>query len=59
MDIENMNISEEALEPNGQAALVKRIGKTTYRVRVHFSTTNHETMNDKIMRMLRDEVRQM
>ena len=36
--------------------LVKRIGKTTYRVRVHFSTTSKETMSDKIKRMLRNEV---
>ena len=37
-------------------ALVKKIGKTTYKVRVHFST---ETMSDKIKRMLRNEVQQM
>lgn len=36
--------------------LVKRIGKTTYRVTIHFSATNCETMNDKIKRMLRNEV---
>lgn len=40
-------------------ALVKKIGKTTYRVRIHFSTTNRETMSDKIKRMLRNEVQQM
>ena len=39
-------------------ALVKKIGKTTYRVRVHFSTTSTETMEDKIKRLLREEVRQ-
>ena len=36
--------------------LVKTIGKTTYRVRVHFSETSRETMSDKIKRMLRNEV---
>jgi len=36
--------------------LVKRIGKTTYRVRVHFNTTSKETMNDEMKRMLRNEV---
>jgi hypothetical protein len=36
--------------------LVKRIGKTTYKVNVHFSTISKETMNDKIIRMLRNEV---
>lgn len=40
-------------------ALVKKIGKTTYKVRVHFSTTSTETMSDKIMRMLRNEIQQM
>lgn len=40
-------------------ALVRCIGKTTYYVRVHFSQTSHETMQDKIKRMLRDEAQQM
>ena len=39
--------------------LVKTIGKTTYRVRVHFSETSRETMSDKIKRMLRNEISQM
>jgi hypothetical protein len=39
-------------------ALVKKIGKTTYRV-IHFSTTSRETMSDKIKRMLRNEVQHM
>ena len=39
--------------------LVKTIGKTTYRVRVHFSETSRETMSDKIKRMLRNEIGQM
>jgi len=45
--------------PQTPPALVKKIGKTTYRVRVHFSTTSTETMEDKIKRMLREEGRQM
>ncbi|QNM04435.1 transposon-encoded TnpW family protein [Qiania dongpingensis] len=40
-------------------ALVKKIGKTTYKVRIHFSTTSHETMSDKIKRMLKNEIQQM
>ena len=39
--------------------LVKTIDKTTYRVRVHFSETSRETMEEKIKRMLRNEVGQM
>ena len=37
----------------------KQIGKTTYIVRVHFSQTAKETMEDKIKRMLREEVRKI
>ena len=40
-------------------ALVKKIGKTTYKVRVHFSDTSTETMSDKIKRMLKNEIQQM
>ena len=40
-------------------ALVKKIGRTTYIVRIHFSETSTETMSDKIKRMLRNEIRQM
>ena len=39
--------------------LVKKIGKTTYRVTIHFSATSRETMSDKIKRMLRNEVSRM
>ena len=39
--------------------LVEKIGKTTYRVKIHFSTTSRETMSDKIKRMLRNEVSRM
>jgi len=33
----------------------RRIGTTTYRVAVHFSQTSTETVNDKIIRMIRNE----
>ena len=39
--------------------LMGQIGKTTYIVRVHFSQTAKETMEDKIKRLLREEVRRM
>jgi len=38
---------------------VRRIGQTTYRVNVHFSETSKETVEDKILRMLRNDVEQM
>jgi hypothetical protein len=37
----------------------KQIGKTTYIVRVHFSETARETLQEKIERMIRDEVMAM
>ena len=39
-------------------ALVKKIDKTTFVVHVHFSTTSKESMEDKIKRMLKNEVNQ-
>lgn len=38
---------------------VKKINKTTYKVNVHFNPNARETMQDKIIRMLRNEVSQM
>ena len=37
--------------PENTPAMVKKIGKTTYKVHVHFSNTSTETMSDKIKRM--------
>ena len=48
-----------ARAPADAPALVKKIGKTTYKVRVHFSNTSTETMSDKIKRMLKNEIQQM
>lgn len=39
-------------------ALVRKIDKTTFVVRVHFSTTSKESMEDKIKRMLKNEANQ-
>lgn len=33
----------------------RRIGHTTYRVGVHFSNTSRETMDEKIIRLIRNE----
>ena len=38
--------------PENTPAMVKKIGKTTYKVHVHFSNTSTETMSDKIKRIL-------
>ena len=45
--------------PEDTPALVKKIGKTTHKVHVHFSNTSTETMSDKIKRMLKKEIQQM
>lgn len=55
----NMAVAEDTVAQKEPPALVKKIGSMTYIVRVHFSTTSKETFNDKVKRMLRNEVRQM
>ena len=45
--------------PENTPAMVKKIGKKTYKVHVHFSNTSTETMSDKIKRMLKNEIQQM
>ena len=35
--------------------MTRRIGGTTYKVKVVFSDTEKETMEDKILRMIRNE----
>ena len=48
-----------ARAPEDAPALVNKIGKTTYKVRVHFNDTSTETKSDKIKRMLKNEIQQM
>lgn len=60
MNTENVNTATTTSTTEAERpALVKQIGKTTYKVRVHFSETSKETMSDKIVRMLRNEIQQM
>lgn len=42
-------------QPQGARSFTRRIGSTTYRVRVHFSDTSRETMNDKIIRLIKND----
>ena len=37
------------------ATIYRRIGSTTYKLRVHFSDTAQETMNDKILHLIQHE----
>lgn len=47
------------IQEDEHPTLVKKIGKTTYRVTIHFSTASQESMSDKIKRMLRNEISRM
>lgn len=64
-DYTNTNYSpQNQYTPAGQegqaqpVTMMKRIGSTTYRVRVHFSDTSRETVNDKITRLIKREAGQ-
>ena len=48
----------QARVPEDATAMVKKIGKTTYIVKVHFSKSATETMSEKIERMIRQEIQQ-
>ena len=45
-------------QQSGPRAFTKRIGSTTYRVSVHFSKTSRETVKDKILRLIKNEVKE-
>ena len=56
-----MNDEKTTLDPEKEAEtdrpdLVKKIGKTTYKVKAHFNPNSRETMSDKIKRLLRNEI---
>jgi len=53
---ENKNGQVTKAETKREAgAFTKRIGYTVYRVGVHFSDTNVETVKDKILRLIVNE----
>ncbi|MCL2817378.1 MAG: transposon-encoded TnpW family protein [Clostridiales bacterium] len=41
---------------NMRPQITKKIGNTTYEVFVHFSKTSKETLTDKIMRLIRNDI---
>ena len=56
----DVNRTAKTLEPGANAEPVKfekRIGSITFVVAVHFSQTNKETMEDKVLRLIESEVR--
>lgn len=56
MNNESAMINRPAGTPQSAPALVKKIDKTTFVVRIHFSTTSKESVEDKIKRMLKNDI---
>lgn len=55
-----MDAKEVTVEPAEETPVIrKRIGNTTYLVKLHFSETANETFEDKIRRLLRKEVEKL
>ena len=51
----NPNMTSNAAQskaPEEAPVMIRKIGKTTYRVTIHFSETSKETMSDKIKRLI-------
>ena len=46
----------EKIKPQTNQVITKRIGNTTYIISVHFSTTSKETMDKKILRMIKNDM---
>lgn len=57
--MKNTPIQQPVPETDTPPYVRKTIDKTTYLVRIHFSETAKETLQDKILRLLREEVRKM
>ena len=51
--------SQTATRDNEAGTFKQRIGNTVYRVNVHYSRTSNETINDKITRLVKNEVSEM
>ena len=52
----NNTVTPEKISPSDKPVIMmKRIGSTNYQVAVHFSKTSHETMSDKISRIIQRE----
>ncbi len=49
--------AETQVAEDNAPRLVKKFGKTTYLVSIHFSETSKETMDDKIYRLMKNDIR--
>ena len=57
MNIENTPRTTTIHPEQNAPALVRKIGKTTYMVGIHFSQTSKETMDDKVLRLIKNDIR--
>ena len=59
-DVENSDVAKEGQEHGhtGPFTMRRTIGSTAYEVAVYFSQTSHETLTDKVLRLIRNEVLQ-
>ncbi len=55
---ENRNTAAQTTTQHTAPTVRKQINGTTYIVRVHFNENARETMDDKIKRLLRNEIQQ-
>ena len=49
-------INEVRSYEQGQPSMTPRLGNTTYDVFIHFSQTSKETLTDKVMRLIRNDI---
>ena len=49
-------IAEKAIAPQQKRQFIRRIGSSCYEVTIHFSNTSKENLNDKVKRLIRNEV---
>lgn len=55
MDMMNTTNHTRANDIPEAQGFIRRIGRTTYKVQVHFSATSKENMEDKILRLIRHD----
>ena len=41
---------------NPQGVLHKKIGSTFYKVNIYFENTNHETLEEKVLRLIKNDL---
>ena len=55
--MQKKSIPKETKSCNVPVQMVRRIGTTIYNVSIHFSQTSTETVEDKILRLIKSEVK--